>query len=397
MGTVSVAGALTYGELFAGYGGMYLGLSSVLPGRLAWFSENAAAPAKVMRHHHPHTPNLGDVTKVDWTQVQPVDVLTGGTPCQDLSGAGMRAGMRPGTRSGLWASMAHAIETLHPHLVVWENVRGATSATAHSAVEFCEGCMGDQSKHIALRALGRVLGDLASLRYDAWWIGLPAADVGAAHKRWRLFVFAQPFDAHPRRFTPQIQAEWSHPAEQITSSQSDTWGAGIEQPALLPTPISSNANGSGAHGLGSMALHTSVLMPLLPTPAANDMGGNKTVEWWDDWTEELERVHQNQNGHGKSLAIEAKREAGWEQYLPALERWEKVIGRPPPARTEPGSRGGALRLAPAFSEWMMGLPQGHVTDVPGIAGYPALTMLGNGVVPQQIAAAATLWLSDMAA
>jgi DNA (cytosine-5)-methyltransferase 1 len=292
--------------------------------------------------------------------------------------------------------MASAIETLHPDLVVWENVRGATSASAYSAVESCEGCMGDGPEHPAMRALGRVLGDLASLRYDAWWIGLQAAYVGAAHKRWRLFVFATPADAQPRRVTPQIPPRWEQPTEQVTSSTRDTWGAGIEQPALLPTPISSNANGAGAHGLGSMALHTSVLLPLLPTPAANDMGGNKTVEWWDDWTEELERVHHNQNGHGKSLAIEAKRPEGWEQYLPALERWESVIGRPPPARTEPGTRGGALRLAPAFSEWMMGLPEGHVTAVPGIAGYPALTMLGNGVVPQQVAAAAQVWLRDIA-
>jgi DNA (cytosine-5)-methyltransferase 1 len=388
--------SLTYGELFAGYGGMYMGLSTVLPGSLAWYSENAAAPSKVMAHHHPHSPNLGDVTKVDWATVPPVNVLTGGTPCQDLSGAGMRAGMHHGTRSGLWASMASAIETLHPDLVVWENVRGATSASAYSAVESCEGCMGDGPEHPAMRALGRVLGDLASLRYDAWWIGLQAAYVGAAHKRWRLFVFATPADAQPRRVTPQIPPRWEQPTEQVTSSTRDTGRAGIEQPALLPTPISSNANGAGAHGLGSMALHTSVLLPLLPTPAANDMGGNKTVEWWDDWTEELERVHHNQNGHGKSLAIEAKRPEGWEQYLPALERWESVIGRPPPARTEPGTRGGALRLAPAFSEWMMGLPEGHVTAVPGIAGYPALTMLGNGVVPQQVAAAAQVWLRDIA-
>ena len=184
---------LKHGGLFEGYGGLTMGVQSVVGGELAWYSEIDKAPSKHPRPPPPGIPNLGDVTKVDWTKVEPVDIITGGSPCQDLSHAGKRAGMRTGTRSGLWASMCDAIEIIRPRLVVWENVRGALSAEADSAVEPCPICVGDGNP-VTLRALGRVLGDLAELGYDAWWYGLRAADVGAAHGRFRIFVFATPAD-----------------------------------------------------------------------------------------------------------------------------------------------------------------------------------------------------------
>lgn len=134
---------------------------------------------------------------------------------------------------------------------------------------------------------------------------------------------------------------------------------------------------------------------LLPTPAVNDMGGNKTVEWWEAWTDDLDARLGNGNGHGKSLGIEARRVEGWEQYQPALERWATVIGRTAPERAVPDAKLGA-RLSPRFAEWMMGLPDGWVSAVPGVNLTHALTMLGNGVVPQQVAAACALWLSEAA-
>ena len=187
--------APTVGAMFAGYGGLELAVADVFPdARLAWVAEIEPAPARILAHHWPDVPNLGDVTAVDWADVEPVDIITGGSPCQDLSTAGRGAGMRPGTRSGLWSSMAHAVDILRPQLVIWENVRGALSATAASGLEPCPGCVGDPDDGPVLRALGRVLGDLADLRYDARWYGLRAADVGAAHGRFRIFVFATPRD-----------------------------------------------------------------------------------------------------------------------------------------------------------------------------------------------------------
>jgi DNA (cytosine-5)-methyltransferase 1 len=80
----------------------------------------------------------------------------------------------------------------------------------------------------------------------------------------------------------------------------------------------------------------------------------------------------------------------WGDYAPAIARWEQAIGRPAPDPTKPG-RTGNPRLNPQLVEWMMGWPPGHVTNVPGVTDPQALRICGNGVVPQQAAAALT-WL-----
>jgi DNA (cytosine-5)-methyltransferase 1 len=79
----------------------------------------------------------------------------------------------------------------------------------------------------------------------------------------------------------------------------------------------------------------------------------------------------------------------WGKYEPAIRRWENLT-RPVPPPTEPNTKGNP-RLAPAFPEWMMGLPADWVTGVPGISRNDQLRIIGNGVVPQQAIAALT-WL-----
>ena len=78
-------------------------------------------------------------------------------------------------------------------------------------------------------------------------------------------------------------------------------------------------------------------------------------------------------------------------YGPTIRHWEHMLGRPAPYPTEPGSRGNR-RLSAAFAEWMMGLPEGHVTAVPGLDRNAQLHAIGNGVVPQQAAMALGLLL-----
>lgn len=307
------------GELFSGYGGLGMGVQSVIGGRVVWHSDNNRGARRVLAHRYPDVPNLGDVTKVDWAQVPRVDVLTGGTPCQDLSAAGKRGGMRAGMRSNLWVAMREAIATLRPSLVVWENVKGACSAAADSAMESCTGCVGDRSG-VYLRALGRLLGDLSNLGYDARWHGVRAADIGAPHLRLRVFVAA---------YAPHDRPEWRRRARRRRArpAHGDLCAAGRAAGAALGDP---------EQGTDDLALP--------------DFG----------------------------------------QYADAVATWE-TLTRPAPPPLMVG-RAGQPQLAPAFSEWLMGLPAGWVTDVPGISRHSALRLLGNGVVPQQAAAALRILL-----
>ena len=184
------------GSLFSGYGGLDLAVMQMFLGsKVVWHCECDDDPSRILEAHWPDVPNYRDVTKVDFTKVEPVDILTGGFPCQDLSLAGKRAGLKEGTRSGLWSEFARAIEELQPKLVVIENVRGLLSAKADNGMEYDTetldgwGLRGGQPVFTAIQA---VLGSLADLGYDAKWTGVRAADAGAPHNRFRVFIVAYP-------------------------------------------------------------------------------------------------------------------------------------------------------------------------------------------------------------
>lgn len=223
---IRVGMSIRLGSLFSGYGGLDLAVEMALgPTDPAFVSDIEPGPCAVLAHRFPDAPNLGDITKVDVSALPDVDVVAGGSPCQDMSLAGKRAGMREGTRSGLWSFQCDIIAAKRPKLVVWENVAGALSARAASrrdvedadrlAVErrekglcscdepdgadVCAVCglpVGERAEPPAnMRGLGRVLADLSNLGYDAAWRLLEAADVGAPHHRARVFVTAWPHDA----------------------------------------------------------------------------------------------------------------------------------------------------------------------------------------------------------
>jgi DNA (cytosine-5)-methyltransferase 1 len=350
------------GSLFSGYDGIGLALSSIWPdAQPAWFVEFDPAPSKIVAHHWPTVPNYGDVTAVDWSAVEPVDILTGGFPCQDLSHAGKRAGLRPGTRSGLWEHMAYAVDQLRPPLVVIENVRGLLSASAASDLEPCPWCVGGAGDgESALRALGSVLGDLADLGYDAEWVGVRAADAGAPHGRFRVFIVAHPADADLAGLEGR-PAVRQRAGEQPAGSD----GVGPESLTLLPTPKASDGPNGGPgmrNGRGEADALPGVVS-LLPTPA----GGPPA---------------------------EACGCAPWGPYAPAVHRWEGVLGRPAPSPTHPG-KDGRPRLSAVAVEFLMGLPAGHVTDPAiGLSRAQQLKALGNGVVPQQAALALRMLLGQ---
>ena len=180
------------GSLFSGYGGLDVAVARVMGAEVVWHCEWEDAPSKILEANFPGVPNYRDVSKVDWAAVEPVDILTGGFPCQDVSLAGRRAGMGDGTRSGLWSEFAKAIEVIRPRWVVIENVKGLLSAKASSDLEHCAWCMGETGNgEPPLRALGAVLGELDDLGYDAEWESIRAAQAGAPHQRTRVFILAE--------------------------------------------------------------------------------------------------------------------------------------------------------------------------------------------------------------
>jgi DNA (cytosine-5)-methyltransferase 1 len=368
---------LTIGSLCSGYGGLDMAVEAFFGARTAWFSEFEAAPSKVLAKHWPGVPNHGDMTRIDWSAVEPVDIIAGGTPCQDLSGAGKRRGMTDGTRSNLWVQMREAVATIRPSIAIWENVRGAFSAYAASDVELEQGLLGETygPDRPALRALGRVLGDLSDLGYDAQWRGVRAADAGAPHGRFRVFVVAQNTDiavGDQWRVTTSAETEsgrsWADAGRRGGASAADTGRDGFEL-------VSAAHHHDRADALGNIADGRA---------AASSYAQCSGVERWRA-AGNVARPEGTGAGRIRSIERDSSDYCGatdWGAYEPAIRRWEHVLGRGAPSPTETTGKGGAHRLSPKFVEWMMGVPAGWVTDT-DTTRAEQLKMLGNGVVPQQ--------------
>lgn len=159
---------LTHGDLFSGIGGFALA-GSWFGWRTQWFSEIDPFAVAVLKHHWPDVPQLGDVTSVDWSTVAPVDVITAGFPCQPHSVAGLRKASED--ERDLFDQIIRAARVLRPRFLVLENVPGIFTSESG-------------------RFFGRVLGALAACGYDAEWRVVSAADVGAPHKRERVWIVA---------------------------------------------------------------------------------------------------------------------------------------------------------------------------------------------------------------
>ena len=157
-------------DLFSGIGGFSLGLERTGGFETVAFCEIEDFPRRVLAKHWPNVPCYRDVRELTADTLCrdgiAVDVICGGFPCQDISLAGKGAGIE-GERSGLWAEYARIVGELRPRYVIVENVAA-----------------------LLARGLDRVLGDLAALGYDAEWDCIPAAAVGAPHRRDRVWIVA---------------------------------------------------------------------------------------------------------------------------------------------------------------------------------------------------------------
>jgi DNA (cytosine-5)-methyltransferase 1 len=211
---------MNYLDLFSGIGGFALGAYQA-----GWrfekhyFSEVDDYAIRVYQQRFPEAINLGDITKIvaeskstgwgkngngqfgryksDW-------IISGGFPCQDISCAGKGEGIT-GSRSGLWFAMRDVIRLLRPQYVIAENV-GA----------------------ITYRGLDVVLSTLAEIGYDAEWQDIRASDVGAPHRRERIWIVAYPTRSRPQAWRgdgirdKQRQGKGSTPRSDSQKDVADT-------------------------------------------------------------------------------------------------------------------------------------------------------------------------------
>ncbi len=209
-------------DLFSGIGGFSLGLERAGMKTVA-FCEIEPYCRSVLQKHWPDVPIWKDVRGLNATELRragvgPIDVICGGFPCQDISNAGKRAGLK-GERSGLWREYARLVGELRPQFVIVEN-----------------------SAALLARGMGDVLGDLAALGFDAEWHCIPASAVGAEHIRDRAWIVANPHDM--RELQPQggirnkrgrhhSGATETHPADAVPSGLQG-WGHAGENGDYAP-------------------------------------------------------------------------------------------------------------------------------------------------------------------
>ena len=158
------------GSLFSGIGGFELGLERAIPNsKTIWQVEQNKFCQKVLKKHWPKAKIYDDVKNITAQNVEPIDLLCGGFPCQDISQAGKMRGINEGKKSSLWWTMLRIISELEPKIVILENVLA-----------------------IIPNGGSEVVGSLASIGYNCEWSIISARQFGAPHIRKRWFCVAYP-------------------------------------------------------------------------------------------------------------------------------------------------------------------------------------------------------------
>lgn len=239
------------GSLFSGIGGLELGLELAGVGHTAWQVEQDEFCRAVLKKHWPAAAQYQDVREVGASNLERVEVVCGGFPCQDISQAGKGAGLG-GARSGLYFEYLRVIQEISPRFVVIENVAA-----------------------LLRRGLDVVLSTLDESGYDASWSTIRASDVGARHRRDRLFVVAwKRTVVDDSRFGSGERA-----AENLGEASGSGWTQAGGAPPLSvqvvrqwPTPRHEGFD-AGAHRGKPDSLHSAVrFWPTLTVNNAEDKG-----------------------------------------------------------------------------------------------------------------------------
>lgn len=167
---------MTFLSLFAGIGGFDLGFERA---GMKCIGQVEIDPycRRVLSRHWPDVPKHDDVKTFNPSEWEKPDVVIGGFPCQDISNAGLRAGIS-GSRSGLYGQVLRCIRMVRPRYAIMENVAA-----------------------LLYRGMGTVLGDVAEIGSDAEWDCLPASACGALHRRDRVFITV--YGSDPNGVRPQ--------------------------------------------------------------------------------------------------------------------------------------------------------------------------------------------------
>jgi DNA (cytosine-5)-methyltransferase 1 len=319
------------GSLCSGYGGLDMAVEAFYEAETVWMSDIDKASCLAIEQRW-GLPNLGNLKEIDWDTVEPVDILTAGYPCQPFSSAGHRKGANDPRH--LWPSIKEIISRIRPGIVVLENVRG------HLSLGFKE-----------------VLQDLTQIGYDAKWQIVRASDVGAPHRRERLFIVA-----YPNIISRGISSSNERTIIAYPNSSSFLQSRRANRP--IPSPRSQIINWSDRQESRSSS---SIATDSNDFGCASGKSGGFETE-----LSAIKGITSISNPNTKQLQADRQTsKLGWRFETPLELSMRKT---PNPLDQS--------KLNPKFVEYMMGLPEGWVTDLP-ISRAQQFKLLGNGVVPQQ--------------
>ena len=317
---------LKIGSLCTGYGGLDMAVEAYYEAETVWVSEFDKYASKVIEARI-NKPNLGNLKVINWAELEPIDILTAGYPCQPFSHAGLRKGVED--ERHLWPYIKTAISTLRPSYVILENVQG----------------------HFGL-GFRQVLSDLASIGYDVRWTLIRASDVGAPHRRERLFILAYPNSTRwPRAKRSDLQAQQPWDSSSNSNEYTNTDGQRCH--------LGQNY-GNEVEYQGQSQLITSRLVQTITTHTNSN---TRT---------QSRRASSQLRAEGVGLRARAHKRQARANSRFSFEMDKERI--PTPLDQS--------KLNVKFVEYMMGLPDGWVTDI-DLSRAQMLKILGNGVVPQQ--------------
>lgn len=356
---------MTVAHLFDGIGGFHLATDCVGMETL-WVSEIDRHASAVLKHHWPDIPNLGDVHGI--TEIAPVDVLTGGFPCQDYSVAGVRRGLA-GDHGALWWQFHRLIAGLNPTWVVGENVPGLLSSRGG-------------------RDFATIVDSLVELGYGVVWRVLDAQWFGVAQRRRRVFIVGHS-GGEPRPEilalaqgvsgdTPPRREAWEDIAPPLAARTRGGGWPGTDE-AINGAVIGFNARQEDAVPSVELAGPLDTGHPVGAVAFAQNQRDERELDQVSSLNAERWGTAKNETLLATSIAVRGRDDG---------QEWE--LGEPGVANALRAGDGGSSRgnwmtdfaqvrrLTPLECERLQGFPDGW-TDIPGNSDTQRYRQLGNAV------------------